>query len=288
MSTEQLRTELLSRIRAKVGNEVIRGKILYDFTQEQLDNFVHVEGATPETPALHEIHIFLSALNPTEEQIRLYTWLVKEYNSVYNGSSSSFKEMKAPLLALYFRNKDAYISVLQSSRYILCNDKEKIIEETYKDAEIFLIAGFDVIRLKIEASLHGTKKLPKSAEELTTYYEHHIRVKKVVECSPEEETRILNDLSIHYSNELKIPIPLSYNRNDKEGRRYLNARFRNMGADKALEKLRAIVDHINAGGNFKVVNTIDEIIICDSFVALDKGWIDYTEEEMKAFGYITN
>ncbi|ATZ80364.1 hypothetical protein BMW23_0306 [Bodo saltans virus] len=274
--------ELLDSIKARAASMkedgiVNEGKILNDFTEKHISDFVELKGVG--APALHEIHIFLAELNPTQEQIELYSWIVEQFNETYKDKTVNFKQMKAPLLALYFRNHGAYVSVLQSSHYFSSDNKEEILHQTYLEASLFLAAGFNIIRLKIEASMHGIENMPMSGSELTSYYEHHIRVKNTGDMAYDEETNLLNEISIHFSNQLKTPIPMSYNKNDKEGRRYLNVRFRNMGYKEALEQVKHIVEHINNNGDFRVVNHIDEIIICDSFVELDKGWIDFTDEE---------
>jgi hypothetical protein len=261
------------------------GKILYDFTSHQYTNFMEIKGLG--APALHEIHIFLSCTNPNQEMIERYNHVCQIYNEVNkaNPPNDRFKEMKAPYLALYYRNKGQYVFVLQSSRYFLSDDKEEIIRQTYRDAELFTTVGFDVIRLKIEASLHGMKNLPRTGKELTTYYEHHIRVENLKGETNEEQDVYLNSISLIYSDKFKIPIPFSYNANATGGQRYLNVRFRNMSAQESLDRTREVMNHINGDKRFKVVKSIDEIIVCDSFPELDKGWIDFTDTEMEMFCY---
>lgn len=67
--------------------------------------------------ALHEIHIFLTDLNPTSEKLASYNKAVDEWNAKNSGLPYL---MKACFLALVFRtpdNKEKVVKVMQSARY---------------------------------------------------------------------------------------------------------------------------------------------------------------------------
>lgn len=241
--------------------------------------------------ALYEIHIFLGNIwtesdVPDETIIDKYKNVIKMYNDVIGDKPCNFKEMKDPVLVLKFE-KDGYITVLQSSLYYLTNDKKEVIDMTHKVAELFKTAGFQIIREKIEISIHGVNGIPDNTEDMTNYdgyFEFHIRIGKKENIGKkipinDEEIYQLELASNHFKDKFERPVPLSYNRNknDINGgyQRYLNVRFRDVGVSDSVRKVNEIKEYINETTIFKVEKSIDEYIIYDTFVDLDKGWIDF-------------
>lgn len=260
--------------------------------------------------ALQESHIFLLPVwdeksNPIDwELVKKYNQVVDKFNMVMIDSYPNWKQMKNPLLALNFVNK-GYLTVMQSSLYLLSNNKEEIINCTHLLAKLFSLAGFVVVREKIEASVYGIDGIPLTnddASKYTGYFEFHIRVesnenKNLILSSisisnsdsilgsnsdqvplSREELKVLDLVSDEFTEKFGVPVPTSFNRSthiDGGYQRYLNVRFRNTGSSEALSKVKEIVTKINNETNFKVVKVISEYVWYDTFVELDKGWIDF-------------
>ena len=176
---------------------------------------------------------------PDKEIVQKYFDIVKMYNDAFSSKSSSFKEMKSPVLTLNFRDVGE-VTVIQSALYYLENDMQKVIEKSHQIVEMFKCAGFEILREKIEASADGINGIPQTDEDasLTTkYFEFHIRVNRKIATnnSPitEEENASLLKISNELSQELGIPVPLSYNRTKEVSgdgfQRFLNVRFRSKG-----------------------------------------------------------
>jgi hypothetical protein len=246
------------------------------------------------TAALQEVHIFLGpvwdeATNTIDPSI------VKRYNNVVNmfnqimansdGTDNAYKEMKNPLLALKFVGA-GYLTVMQSSLYVKSNSREQVIECAHMLANLFKNAGFTVLREKIEASAYGINNIPQTTEEAqkyNKYFEFHIRVEHASPSGDKieltsDELAMLEAFSNQFQRRFATPVPLSFNRSthpDGGYQRYLNVRFRNMGSVEALEKIEEIKLAINQTGTLKVVKVIAEYVWYDTFVALDKGWIDF-------------
>ncbi len=276
------------------------GQIL-NWSGESVDK--SILNSTPEmigrggTPALQEAHIFLLPVwdeksNPIDwELVKRYNQIVDKFNSIMNSSYPNWKQMKNPLLALNFVNQ-GYLTVMQSSLYLLSNNKQEIIDCTHMLAKLFSAGGFVVIREKIEASVYGIDGIPKTnidAEKFTGYFEFHIRVEANVNTNEtnsngdrvplsQQELKVLDMVSKEFTEKFGVPVPTSFNRSvhvDGGYQRYLNVRFRNTGSDEALLKVKEIVTKINSETNFKVVKVISEYVWYDTYVELDKGWIDF-------------
>jgi uncharacterized FAD-dependent dehydrogenase len=228
--------------------------------------------------ALHEIHIFLLPINPNKNEVDKYNKVVEKWNKL----NKVEKPMKACYLALEFTS--GTVCVMQSARYILSNNIEKVIEECHKDAEFFAENGFSVVREKIESSVYGSVGIPQTREERyeTKYFEFHIRFEpkngsETDEVS-EEEIKELIRVSKEFSEKYGIPIPLSYNKSKSlEGiyQRFLNLRFRNIGAEEACKRVEDIKKAIEEKTNFIHKKTISEYVVYDTYVEMDRGWIDF-------------
>lgn len=284
--------ELLEKI--GTNNGYSEGQIL-NWKGLEYDN--HVIHSSPEMigksniPALQEIHIFLAPVwdattNLIDEALIVrYNDVVKEFNNVMIDTYPNFKEMKNPVLSLKFANI-GYLTVMQSSLYVLSNNKAEVIQCAHMLANLFKTAGFVILREKIEASIYGINGIPESKEEIDkygNYFEFHIRVEHKSPTSDKiplasKELQELENISSEFQEKFGIPIPLSFNRSthtDGGYQRYLNARFRGIGSVEASAKVREICNKINETGNLRVVKTISEYVWYDTFVDLDKGWIDF-------------
>lgn len=165
--------------------------------------------------------------------------------------------------------------------------------QAHADAKWFADRGLPVIREKIEAMAYGIKEIPVTTQPPDgKYFEFHIKVgrKDREKASPIEPAEIdaLKAISRQFSQQFKRPVPLSYNENknqfnqDGEGhQRFLNVRFRASRDECAVcvNELKAAID---AKTGFTVLKVISEYVWYDTLTALDKGWIDYSPEELAA------
>lgn len=241
----------------------------------------------------HELHIFLSELNPSQERVKTYYQAVNDWNKQHPEITD---KMKACYLALVFRSSDGSentVKVMQSARYLRSDDTDQVVKECHSDADFFVKHSFSVIREKIEATAHGIDGIPQTDAETQThktkYFELHIKVghKDAGDNTAlnEDEIEQLKAISRQFTSNFGTPIPLSYNCNqdgisgDGLGhQRFLNVRFRDLGMSSIKPKLDEINQAITAVG-LRVIKTISEYVWYDSFTQLDHGWIDYTPEE---------
>lgn len=260
-----------------------------------IKNIPIMSGVSKDVEALHEIHIFLL---PTwlpnqkidDELINKYKKFITLFNeTLFNESTlisyDNLKPMKDPVLALNFVNI-GYVTVMQSSMYILSNSPASVINTCHQIAELFQFAGFQVVREKIEASAYGITNIPQeddNAIKYGKYFEFHVRVQRKdmtnYEALTNEETKELENVSLKLSKQYGIPVPLSFNRS-KEGteggyQRYLNLRFRNMGMTNIKSHLNNVTKTIIDETQFKVVKIISEYVWYDTYVDMDQGWIDF-------------
>jgi len=206
-------------------------------------------------PALWEIHIFMGELNPSEADFHIFEKMVNDYNEVYKPA----KLMKAPWLALNYKDI-GYVTILQSSRYFVSDDYESVVKEAHNDEEYFKLT-FSIKRVKIELSMHGNINMPK--EPTQYYFEHHIKL---------EINDNLEHLSAILTEKYKVPIPTSYNKNKKGNQKFLNFRQRNISTEDALLNIKNICQYISQ--YCKVICSIDEMVVYDTCVEMDQGWID--------------
>lgn len=254
---------------------VIKNQIMDDINYSQ--TYPEITGASGK--ALQEIHIFLEPINPSDAYVDKFNKLVEKYNKIHNYE----KPMKACHLALEFIEPKGTVRVLQSSRYILSNNTIEVVGECHKDAVFFAENGFNVLREKIEATVHGNNGVPKTTNEMKNYphkyFEYHIRITDVDNGVLDQKN--LDELLIR-SNEMSkkfgIPIPFSYNKSkgsDGLHQKYLNVRFRKIGSIEANEHVMEIKKGIEELEGFKVSKIISEYVWYDTFPELDKGWIDF-------------
>lgn len=266
-------------------------------------NLPVLTGVNPERAATQEIHIFLGPLNPDEETLQRYYRAVEKYNTLYQPKDL----MKACFLALVFRDKNGNSvthKVMQSARYLRCDDTQQVVEESEKDVKFFqtLEEGpFEVLRNKIEATAYGIKQIPQTSSEIPqvdpsspvkNYFEFHIKLEKADHGNElsDQEIEELKDLANVFSKQFQIPVPFSYNLNQhqfaKDGQgnqRFLNVRFRNMGMSEIEPVLSEINSRIKNTTVFRVVKTISEYVWFDTLTSMDLGWIDYSPEEQQEF-----
>jgi hypothetical protein len=245
--------------------------------------------------ALHEIHIFLSDLNPSSDILNKYNRAVEEWNDTHK---DLIYQMKSCFLALVFRDSngiDSVVKVMQSARHIKSNDSSYVIQQCHDDAAWFTNRGLPVVREKIEAMAYGIKEIPLNSIPEGKYFEFHIKVgrKDREKVCPIESSEIdeLKSISQKFSHQFKIPVPLSYNENknqfnqDGEGhQRFLNVRFRK-GRDECMKYVSLVKEAIDTQSAFNVLKVISEYVWFDTYTDMDKGWIDYTQEELhKMYG----
>ncbi len=245
----------------------------------------------------HELHIFLSEINPSQERVEKYCQAVNDWNKQHPAITD---KMKACYLALVFRSPDGSentVKVMQSARYLHSDDTDQVVKECHSDADFFVKRGFSVIREKIEATAHGIDGIPQTDAETQThktkYFEFHIKVghKDAGDNTPlnEGEVEQLKVISNQFTSKFRTPIPLSYNCNqdgvsgDGLGhQRFLNVRFRDQGMLSIKPKLDEINQAMTSVG-LRVIKMISEYVWYDSYTKLDYGWIDYTPEELAKF-----
>lgn len=244
---------------------------------------------------LHEAHIFLGPINPSNEEIEKYQKVVKLFNESFDGNFfAGERPMQDPVLCLNFE-KLGYVTVMQSSLYMKSNNMASVVDATHQLAELFSEAGFTVLREKIEATAsRGCDGLPydnDTAKTLGKYYEFHIRTGMTdgdIDSAPtDNELKLLNDISNKYRVKFNTPVPLSYNKSKtgvgKSFQRYLNVRFQ-CGFDESYDKVKLICDEINNTKIFKVIKVISEYVWYDTFREMDKGWIDFDENDEMGLG----
>jgi hypothetical protein len=267
-----------------------RAEDLEAFDRNILDTTPHMCGSAPGSRALHEIHLFMLPIwttdfNMNNDHITKYREVIKMFNATMGADDSNpyFKIMKDPILALNFVDT-GYVTVMQSSLYVLSNDRMEVIKACHQLATMFSLAGLQVVREKIEASAYGIVGVPQTDEEADKYgkyFEFHIRVTRkdaslMSDLTPEELTS-LEKTSEFLTSHFGVPVPLSYNRSKTDvagGQRYLNIRVRNKGMTTIRPILKYINQYIDENTPFKVQKTISEFVWYDSFETMDDGWIN--------------
>jgi hypothetical protein len=230
------------------------------------------------SPALLEIHIFLDPVDPSPENIAKFQADVAKWNAAHPHLDEK-RRMKATVLALDFKDI-GFVQVLQSSRYIMENDKQKAMRECNKDSQFFVTNHWTVLREKLEASAYGSHGIPisdREAQAWPSYFEAHLRVQSTEgDLMTPEQLEALRVYSVQMTQDLGRPVPLSYNvlkGADGQAQRYLNVRFRGMGL-KSIEAILAQISKYMEGSTLHIVKTILEYVVADTFPAMDIGWID--------------
>jgi hypothetical protein len=295
MLSEETLKKLYDAVQVEtVGRILNRPEDLSKFDSDTIESCPVMTGKRG-IPALHEIHIFLDNLWVGDASsidmsvVRRYSDVVKTFNQICEGTYENFKLMKDPLLSLKFE-KIGYVNVMQSSLYVLSNSREDVVKMTHQIAELFAKAGFNVIREKIEASMHGIDGIPQTDEEAAKYgkyFEYHVSVQRKsgnnTEPLTSAELEGLEKISEKFKIAFNTPVPLSFNMNKENSgkayHRYLNFRTRGKGAVTSNAELQQILKAIQAETDFSVVKTISEYVWYDTYVGLDSGWIDFEEKE---------
>lgn len=282
--------KLYNLLKSKIEKLNVEGKIgkignRPESDEKILENVPNMTGVS-DCPALQEIHVFFEPVGTDGNEIpsdllKRYSDIVDIYNETARNHIEYFKEMKAPILCLKFKDV-GYVTVMQMSLYVLSNCKDDVVEMCHQLADLFSIGGLNVIREKIEASIYGINGIPKTEHEIEKcgkYFEFHIRVKnKRTNDYPidNDELLVLENLSellSKKSEEFFTYVPLSYNKAKYSN--YLNARYSHVGYPTAVSRIRMITDDIHETGKFKVDKIISEFVWYDTFRQLDKGWIDF-------------
>jgi len=248
----------------------------------------------PKIGGLSEIHIFLNPLMPDKETLKRYDDAVEEWNqTVLPTAEGAISKMRPVFLCLNFREAGE-IFVMQSARHISHESTDFVIEQAYNDGKWFAERGLEVTRHKVEA-YGGSKGVPLTDEEAmkypNRYWEFHLRVNRK-EDNPDkaitvEEVAALKELSEHYTQELKVPVPLSYNAYKGGRQRFLNVRVGHCGRDTALKSVEYIKKDIAENPSFKYLDVgkaHTEYVWFDDNRDLDRGWIDFTASEQENWG----
>ena len=150
--------------------------------------------------ALHELHVFLLSVNPSQDIIDLALEATDKYNHKYAHELNGYP-LKMCFLTSLFKST-GHLKVLETARYFRSDDQDEVITEIYKDAAFYQECGFDIVRIKIEANVHSTKGLPitdEEAKESPQYFEVHVKVQqRTAQDSPpvsKEEEQALADVS---------------------------------------------------------------------------------------------
>mmetsp|Transcript_51618 Transcript_51618/g.95548 ORF Transcript_51618/g.95548 Transcript_51618/m.95548 type:complete len:311 (+) Transcript_51618:43-975(+) len=247
----------------------------------------------PPLSGASEIHIFLAPINPDEATVKKYdaavaAWNAKHWDDEATRRRGASTQMRPVYLCLDFRSQGPTF-VCQSARHVTSNDPELVVQEAFEDAEHFASHGFDVIRRKVEAYGY-TKGVPATDDEAAQYpdkyFEFHLRVNRKedapsVKITKSEVSELLA-LSREYTERWGVPVPLSYNAY-KEGRqRFLNLRVGHCGRETALQSINQIKADIDAHPALKyleVGKSHIEYVWWDDNRDMDRGWIDFTQEE---------
>ncbi|MGW4671592.1 hypothetical protein [Streptomyces sp. NPDC004324] len=142
-------------------------------------------------------------------------------------------------------------------------------------AERLCVEGFEVARVKIEAS-PWNEGVPQSAAEAQRlspehYFEHHIKLALLDGAEVAAVRALAGQHTAHVSRNA---------RRDLGGRgheRFVTQRCRGVGRTEARRRLDALLDVLAAAG-FKAVEVEEEFVVYDDRPALDSGWIDETAE----------
>eukprot|EP01084_Bolivina_argentea_P232125 391293_1 len=258
-------------------------------------------------PSTHEVHIFMAELNPCEETVATYYKAARDWNAqVYPQLISKGKhneractgQMRPGYFLLVFKNAlqntEREVRVMLSSRYVYCNDQQYVIEQCHCDSKWFAKHGLDVLREKIEAKIFGIKGLPMTRDEFeqhpTKYFEYHVklRCKSAMDKNGFREQNLTNaevhelkTISKQISHIYKVPMPLSYSIS-RGHPRFFNLRFRNIGRDESYETVVDIASQIKKHTKYEVIKIIPEYVWYDSYTKLDRGFLEYDLNELKA------
>ena len=261
---------------------------------ENVDKFFQ---CTPNNPyLLFEVHIFLAPLNPDESTRQRYYDAIEVFNAHMPVAYGRFwKPMKGPFLALKFG--ESFVNVMQSARYVYGLSYREVLARAYEeDAQLFAAAGFDILRVKIELSMHGSRldsACFASHWKHRLYSEHHLRVfhsgLEDAADPTDEELAELDTLAQQLERSLGLTVALSFNRKPHESsdsvpgkKRFLNVRFRGFDeAGPALNWVSTFYKHLEQHSKvWKRGSAIDEWVVFDSLPSMDRGWIDPKQNVM--------
>lgn len=182
--------------------------------------------------------------------------------------------------------------VCQSARHIQSDDPEYVIEEVHADADHFTSHGFEVLRRKIEC-FGWTDGVPQEDEEAKAfpdkYFEFHLRVNRKEDAPSTKitakEIEELRTLSEMYTEKYRVPVPLSFNAYKEGKQRFLNLRVGHCGRKTAVESIEKVKADIASNPNLsylEVGKSHIEYVWWDDNRDMDRGWIDFSEEEQRA------
>lgn len=144
----------------------------------------------PQIKGLSEIHIFFEPINPKLKTVFKFEEICAKITE-NRKNDKGFTKIKACHLSLDFRGVGD-VRVMQSSRYIVSDNRDQVIKECYDEADLmqkmfndaFESGDIDeqvcVIREKIEAIASATNvpKTDDEAKQFPHYFEYHIKLKR--------------------------------------------------------------------------------------------------------------
>ena len=140
-------------------------------------------------------------------------------------------------------------------------------------SQILVAEGFDVVRIKIEATPwnHGvpSSDIEALAHHSTRYFEHHVKLSIASTTDLLPLTELTHRHSAHLS---RNALPM---RHDGCQERFVTQRCMNVGRIEAEQRLQILVVAIESLG-YQPIDIISEFVVYDSNLALDRGWIQST------------
>lgn len=145
-----------------------------------------------------------------------------------------------------------------------------VIAQAHQRAEALEQAGFEVVRVKIEAD-PSNEQVPATdeaarLESSSQYFEHHIKLRRNVSAGREMLLQICLKHAAHLShNAWRQPV------NGVE-ERFVTLRSFGVGRSTSEEQLRRLLAALEAEGE-EVIEVESEFAVYDSNLTLDNGWL---------------
>jgi hypothetical protein len=135
-------------------------------------------------------------------------------------------------------------------------------------ARLLGAAGFDVVRIKIEAAPwnRGVPDAGPDPEHADRYFEHHVKLVLDPATDLARLTALAEAHSAHLSRNARRV------RADGRPERFVTQRCRAVGRSTARARLDALVSAL-AGNEYVVVSVEEEFVVYDSAPGVDAGWL---------------
>ncbi len=237
----------------------------FKMAEETLRDWEKRPERQPQVSDLFECHIFCAPLNPDSTSKQRFKEICRQVG------------MTGISLGLDFEGQGV-VDVLSSKKFCNSVGPQEPLREMLGHAEA-LNEHFEVLRLKLEVRA-GSAGVPHSDEEMRcmdrltgmeNYFEFHIKLED--QPLSAERDQALKALGEELRAELGTRVPFSCQTQAKKEQRFLNLRSYGMGLNSSRRLLEKITTASEARG-FMVEKVIEELIIFDSFKALDGGWLE--------------